>query len=292
MDFVTIGNPGNVADSTGLPNPAGSVPYVFRMGKYEVSESMVTKASILGGLGIEMQVTRGGNKPATYITWNEAARFVNWLNTDWGSVPAYKFTLNPGDVGYSANLNNIELWTAADPGFDAANPYRDSRAHFFLPSENEWYKAAYFDGTAGVYYNYPTGSDTPPSSTVGGASAGTAVFTPSSPPGPNEPADIMNAGGLSPYGTMGQGGNVREWVESAADGVNDSPSEDRPYRGGYWLGGVNLLESASRTYFGASDYERYSTGFRIAAVPEPLETAGVAGLAALGFALWRRRNGA
>jgi hypothetical protein len=33
MDFVTIGNPGNPPDTTGAPNPAGSVPYVYLMGK-------------------------------------------------------------------------------------------------------------------------------------------------------------------------------------------------------------------------------------------------------------------
>ena len=35
IDFVTIGNPGNPPDTTGVPNPAGSVPYVYRMGKYD-----------------------------------------------------------------------------------------------------------------------------------------------------------------------------------------------------------------------------------------------------------------
>ncbi len=34
IEFVTVGEPGNPADTTGVPNPAGSVPYVYRIGKY------------------------------------------------------------------------------------------------------------------------------------------------------------------------------------------------------------------------------------------------------------------
>ena len=52
VDFVTIGNPGNAADTTGDPNPAGSVPKTYRIGKFEISEQMIDKANVLGGLGI------------------------------------------------------------------------------------------------------------------------------------------------------------------------------------------------------------------------------------------------
>jgi hypothetical protein len=55
MDFVTIGNPNNVADITGQPNPAGSVAYTYNIGKYEVSRDMIDKANSAGSLGITMQ---------------------------------------------------------------------------------------------------------------------------------------------------------------------------------------------------------------------------------------------
>ena len=58
IDFVTIGNPGNVADTTGNPNPAGSVAYTFRMGQFEISEQMIDKANTLGGLGITQRYAR------------------------------------------------------------------------------------------------------------------------------------------------------------------------------------------------------------------------------------------
>ena len=83
MEFVAIGNPGNADDTTGSPNPAGSVAYAYNMGKYEVSEDMITKFNASQTLQIT-QGSRGANKPATSVSWNEAARFTNWLNTSTG----------------------------------------------------------------------------------------------------------------------------------------------------------------------------------------------------------------
>ena len=97
MDFVTIGNPGNAADTTGSPNPVGSVAYTYNLGMYEVSRGQLEKANSAGSLGITMydMSSYGGNgllKPATGVTWYEAARYVNWLNTSTGYQAAYKFS--------------------------------------------------------------------------------------------------------------------------------------------------------------------------------------------------------
>ena len=86
IDFVTIGNPGNAADTTGAPNPAGSVGYVYNLSKNEVSRDMITKANTAAGLGITLADTAsyvGGNfagRAATGISWNEAAstRVIGW----------------------------------------------------------------------------------------------------------------------------------------------------------------------------------------------------------------------
>jgi formylglycine-generating enzyme required for sulfatase activity len=174
IEFVTIGNPGNAADTTGNPIPAGKVDYTYRVGKFEISEQMIEKANGLGGLGITKEI-RGADKPATAVSWNEAARFVNWLNTSTGSPPAYKFDIQPGEAGYSANAN-IELWTISDPGYNPNNLYRNSLARYFLPSAHEWYKAAYYEPISGVYYDYPTASDNAPTPVVSGTMAGTAVY--------------------------------------------------------------------------------------------------------------------
>src|SRR5262245_5968422 len=95
INFVTIGNPNNPPDRTGSPNPAGSVNYVYNLGKYEISRDIITRASAEGNLGLtlfEYNFT-GGPRPEmpAIVSWNEAARFVNWLNTSQGYDAAYKF---------------------------------------------------------------------------------------------------------------------------------------------------------------------------------------------------------
>ncbi|MCY3005036.1 MAG: SUMF1/EgtB/PvdO family nonheme iron enzyme [Planctomycetota bacterium] len=267
MEFVTIGNPNNAADTTGTPNPAGAVGYEYGIGKFEVSEDMITKFNASQSLQIT-QDNRGSAKPATSVSWNKAARFVNWLNTSTGNQAAYKFTT-------SGVNDNIALWVSGDAGYDASNPYRNSLAKYVLPSYNEWYKAAYYNPTDSTYYNFANGSDTAPTAVTSGTTAGTAVYKQNFDQGP---ADVTQAGGLSPYGVMGLGGNVYEWEESSFDLLNSSGSSSRGFRGGSWLNNSSFLSSSARyeLLYGPS-LEFNIIGFRVAslssdappAVPEP-----------------------
>ncbi len=287
IEFVTIGNPGNAADTTGNPNPAGSVPYSYRIGKFEISRDMVIKANSAGGLGITLaDMTpfggNGVNRPATGLSWNEAARFVNWLNTSQGFQPAYKFTTQPGDGGYGPN-QDISLWVSGDAGFNAANPFRNSQAHYFLPSVDEWYKAAYYHPSSGMYFDFPTGSNSAPSAVASGTAAGTAVYGQAIATGP---ADITLAGGLSPHGTMGMGGNVYEWEETTFDLVNNSSSSPRGLRGGDWNLGSNSLRPSNRIFIHPTG--EGINGFRVASIPEP-STLLLGALAGLGLLRRRRR---
>lgn len=261
IDFVTIGNPGNAADTTGTPNPAGSVAYTYNIGKYEVSRDMVLKASTAGGLGLTLQDmssygTNGGSFPATGVSWYEAARFVNWLNTSTGGTAAYKF------VGGA-----FTLWSAGDAGYNANNKFRNSLAKIVLPSTDEWYKAAY-GSPIGTWYNYPTGSDTAPTPVTGGTAVNTAVYKPQ-----NAPAEVTNAGGLSQFGTMAQGGNVMEWIETAFDGSNDLVDEARAMRGGSWYSYTDLnSRDLAASYSGSlspTNEGLHVAGFRVAMIPEP-----------------------
>jgi len=280
MDFVTIGNAGNTADDTGY----GGVDYNYRMGVHEVSEKMINSYNADNAGMLISQDSRGPDRPATSVNWNEAARFVNWLNTSEGHDPAYKFTT--GGVS-----DNIALWSLGDDGYNASNPFRNSNAHYFLPSENEWYKAAYYDpdksGGAG-YYDYATGSDTAPTTTSGGMASGTAVYRDGVNSNPGGPADITNAGGLSPYGTMAQNGNVWEWSESNYTAPNDPASGDRVLRAGSWVADSSLLQSSFRFSLSPSN-EDGLVGFRVAAVPEP---SGVSLLliGAVGLLMKRKRG--
>jgi hypothetical protein len=267
MEFVTIGNPGNAADTTGAPNPAGAVGYEYGLGKFEVSVDMITKFNASQSLQIATDTRSSrANKPAP-VTWNNAARFVNWLNTSTGNVPAYKFS-SKGNVNA-----DIALWAPGDAGYDASNRYRNSLAKYVLPSYNEWYKAAYYNPTNSTYYDYANGSDTAPTAVASGTTDNTAVYSQTLAQGP---ADVNLAGGLSPYGVMGLEGNVFEWEENSLDLANSLGFSIRGIRGGSWDSNSVNLKSSSR--FGVIPGQSFrDTGFRVAslssspaaAVPEP-----------------------
>ena len=275
MEFVTIGNPNNAADTTGAPNPAGSVAYTYNLGKYEVSRGQIDKANTAGRLGITMydMSSYGGNgllKPATGITWYEAAKYVNWLNTSTGGTAAYKFS-----------GSTFQLWSSTDAGYNANNMFRNSLAKYVIASSNEWYKGAY--GKAdGSWSNFPNGTDSAPTAVAGGTAANTAVYN-----GQAGPADINNAGGLSAYGTMGQGGNAWEWNETEYDGTNNTAGENRDLRGGSWDDDSNTLGASFRYYSYPAD-EGYNFGFRVASVPEP--STGLLVVLGLSGLLLRRRK--
>ncbi len=228
IQFAAVGNAGNANDAGAgggsYSSPYGGVSYDYRMGVVEVSQDWITKATNLG----MSNVTAGAwstNRPAANMTWYEAAAFVNWLNTSKGHQAAYQ--LNGTNTA-------LTLWTSGQAWqAGGENRYRHKDAYYFLPNENEWYKAAYHknDGVTANYWDYATGSNSIPTAVASGTTAGTAVYNGVA----GSPADANLAGGLSAYGTMGQNGNVWEWNESAFDGINDSSSEDRAFRGGGWL---------------------------------------------------------
>lgn len=255
IDFVPIGAVGNAADEA--PNSAGAVDYLYRMGKYEVSEAMIDVANQLGGLGITKD-TRGANQPATSVSWFEAARFVNWLNTSTGHTPAYKFS----------EAGEFELWLPSDSGYDANNLFRNRRARYFLPSTDEWHKAAYYDPVAEVYYDYPTGSDNVPDGIdfAGDSEFDAVFFDGGLNPGPN---DVTDVGLHSPFGTAGQGGNVFEWHETAFDSTNSFPSQQRSQEGGAWDSPASVLSGAHTGIGTTPTLEIERVGFRVASIPEP-----------------------
>jgi len=244
IDFVSVGNAGN---ATG-PFGRGSVRYEYRISTYEITQDAITKATA-GGLS---NVTAGawtGNQPAADISWYEAAAFVNWLNTNKGKQEAYRmtFTTNWG----IATWQSTNMWVE---GGD--NPTRHKNAFYFLATFSEWYKAGYYNPSGSNYFLYPTASDTEPTPVASGTNAGTAVYNSFT----SVPAVVHSAGGLSPYGTMGQGGNVSEWSETAQFEGGSS----RRFLGGYWESSASQLQGRS-TYFGPNTKDS-RIGFRVASV--------------------------
>lgn len=270
IDFINIGNAGNAADTTGY----GAVPYEYRMGTYEITQNAIDKATAAG----MTNVTAGawsGNLPAANISWFEAAAFVNWLNTSQGHQAAY-------DLTWTGSEWSMTLWSSSDAWqLGGENPYRHKDAYYFLPSEDEWYKAAYYNPAGEEYFLYATGSNTNPAVVSSGTEANTAVYGFQS-----QPAAVNLSGGLSPYGTMGQNGNVWEWAESAYTPPSAAGSSRVLRAGSYNNAYAFFLESTDR-YSSHPWYEADNIGLRVASVPEP-STALLMMLGGAGMLVWKR----
>lgn len=295
IDFVSVGNAGNGNDAGGgggsYSAPYGAVGYNFRMAVTEVPQDWITKATALG----MTNVTAGswaGTRPAASMNWYEAAGFVNWLNTSTGHQAAYNLTFSGGWT--------MSLWSAGDawdndPGAGTnLNAYRHKNARYFLPSENEWYKSAYHqnDGATANYFDFATGSNVAPVAVAGGTATGTAVYGQPGYALSGAPVAVGDAGGLSAYGTRGQNGNVWEWMEGAADGVNNSTTENRVSRGGNFFNtSTQLRPDQGRIGVLGPTSTNNDTGFRIASIePVPEPGSAATGIALLGIGLARRRR--
>ncbi len=276
IEYVTVGDAGNAADTVNPNSGYGAVNYEYRIGKYEVTNSEYAQflnakgesntfgifSSAMASNGITQSGSSGSysysvttgfeNKPVVYVSWFDAARFTNWLANGQGSgdMESGSYTLNGATTGI----------IPANPG-----------ATVYLPTEDEWYKAAYYNGATSSYSLTPNGQSTMATSeanygnTVGSV---TDVGTYSQDP--------------SYYGTFDQGGNVWEWNDAVING------DSRGLRGSSWLEIYeSLLTSPVRSLSYPSD-EDTGVGFRIVNVPEP--TSWVLTMLAGGVILVRRKR--
>lgn len=294
MDFVNIGNAGNPGDLRSYDDPHdtstlyGSVSYDYRIGTYEVTTEQYTAflnaaaasnpyhlhATGMDNLGpAGSHIVQSGSygsytysvtaawasRPVSCIDWNKAAMFCNWLTS--GSIYDGYYTIT--GTAYTPVVSTNAL---SHDAYVAANGLT-----YFIPTEDEWYKAAYYSGSGSTYYPYPSGTRmSEPTAVTGGTLPNTAVYYRSAP------ADVDNCGGLSSYGTMGQGGNVREWNETR---INSNRGE----RGGTYAGGSTPLRASTRYPGQSAAFSSGDLGFRVASiglVPEP----GSLGLLVLGLA--------
>ena len=108
---------------------------------------------------------------------------------------------------------------------------------------------------------------------------------------PVEVADVNLAGGLSPYGTMAQNGNVREWMEGSVNGANNDVNANRTMRGGDLATEADQLVATMRYEFATPMTVNANFGFRVASaevVPEP--SSGLLVLFGAGAAYWLVRR--
>ena len=276
LDFTAVGNVGQAADTTGY----GYVPYTFAMGTYDISQNQLQAAENSSGQNFGGGAW-SGDLPAGYVNWYQAAAFVNWLDTSTGHQAAYNLT-------YSGGAYTMALWQSGQSGYDPTNPFRNSLALYVIPSENEFYKAAYGKSDGSGYYLYPTSSDSAPTAVASGTSPGTAVYN------QQGPASVYAAGGPSSYGAIGMSGNEEAWMESSYDGLNNSPTSDRAIRSGYWGTSLSTLQSSYRYASSPDDNHGSGLSFRVAqitanAVPEP-STYALFALGALALVVAYRRK--
>ena len=250
IQTVAVADPGNTADGSGL----GAVSRRFRIGRFEVTNGQyvaflnAVAASDPNGLFNELMTTsdRGGiirsgvpgsftyqpkpdfaDKPVGSVSWFDAARFCNWLHHGRPAGPQGPGTTEDG--AYDMTL----------PGEQITRVFG---ATWFLPTHDEWYKAAYYDpfdnaadasGTPD-YWFYPTRSDVLPDQAL--ASSNGDVVN----PGANvanyaqgadwngENGNVTTAGGCaseSPWGALDLAGNINEMTETPGTTIPPNPPD-------------------------------------------------------------------
>lgn len=289
IETVTVRDEGNSPDSTGF----GAVSYPYRIGKFEVTTEQYTAflnavastntnayvvdlwnplmAENINVAGISRTGSVGnytyavmdnsgysGQRPVSYISWFDAARFANFLHngaTNGANTEDGAYTLNGATTGQIPKNEDATYW---------------------IPSEDEWYKAAYYKGgskTAG-YWLFPTQSDAvPQNDQPTSPNQGNFYRDGFSVPRMTLPAgsdwiDLLPSlqylttvgffsNSPSAYGTFDQAGSMWEWNDAII-------GASRGLRGGHWFDGAGLLESVRRDTVASPDIESYTTGFRLA----------------------------
>ena len=185
-NFITVSGTGNAADTTTY----GSVNYTYKIGKYPVTNneyvSFLNAIAADGasdknlydanmGLDVKGGIARSGSfpnyaysaktnmgdKPVNFVNWFNAARFINWISNGMLSLPTTTET----------GVYTINSTTKVSP---------NNKNSYWLPSENEWYKSAYYNSSTTSYYSYATQSNSLPDSITTDAN-GNANDTYSSP---------------------------------------------------------------------------------------------------------------
>lgn len=180
FEWEVVGNPGNAADTTGF----GSVGNEYRIAKHEVTNdeyalflNAVATTDTNGLFNTNMESdSRGGitqngaspnftyavkvnmgNKPVIRVSFFNAMRFVNWLHN--GQPTGHQDAGTTEDGVYALS--------------DGDSATRAANAQYFIPSENEWYKAAYY---------HPVADGGPPPAAIGSTRQRATSCRPSPPP--------------------------------------------------------------------------------------------------------------
>lgn len=304
MDWTPVGSPGNACDPQ-FQGCFGTVGYTYSIGTYEVTNAQYTEflnakaaaadplalysASMGSGAGgitrtgapgsySYSAISGRGDMPVNFVSFYDALRFANWMNNGQGNADTETgaYTLLGGTVTPSNGTTVTRNAGAAE---------------IFVPSEAEWYKAAYYAPAAVSYYDYSAGSNatmacTAPSAAPNSANCDAGGFSDdASDLDADAPTGIGSyPGSASPIGTFDQGGNVTEWNEAIIQLVFGDMY--RGARGGSFFNDVNLVAASARGIASPGPGDG-TIGFRLVMMPEP-GTGLLVVVGLLGLAGWRR----
>lgn len=292
MEFVPVGNAGNAPDTQYSTPGYGAVDRFYQIGKSEATAGQYTAflnavAGIdtyglyntnmwSGSYSCQIQRSGGGtkanpytysvagdwaNRPVNYVSWGDAARFVNWLTNGQPTGAQDSSTTEDGSYALNGATTDDTLLAVT----------RKASARYVIPSEDEWYKAGYHDPSkpGGVaYWEFPTRSSMAPSNILSATGTNNANYYDSYGTGSGgytigaqyyrtEVGSFV--GSSSPYGTYDQGGNVWEWNEAVVFGAY------RGLRGGSFFDDGSYLQAAARSYNTPTNVD-YGVGFRVVAL--------------------------
>ncbi len=298
LEFVTVGDPGNAPDTRVMDDGTtgyGNVDYVYQIGKYEVTVAQYCQflnavaatdtyglydyemgdpfavPNGLAGCGIYRRGNPGiyayeptpgrENCPVNYISWGGAVRFVNWLENGQPMGEQNAFTTEAGSYSVAGAISDQDLMILV----------RQATGHYVLPSENEWYKAAYYKGgsTDAGYWLFATQSNDVPSNVLDPDGRNNANYGQQ-----GDESLFVGVGSFvaspGPFGTFDQSGNIDEWLDTKAS------DQSRMIRGGSFAGPFAHMESSYR----GNDQPTSAWGwygFRVGRVPQNLPPSVEAG---------------
>jgi len=257
--FVTIGNAGNAAD-TANGGIYGDVAYTYRISVTEVTIAEFTASG--AGSGNEnywnddgQGTSVGPNAPASRVSLYEAMQYCNYITSGNINLGAYVFS--------GGNYQST----------DRASAVSTYGTVYALPTEDEWYKAAYFKTDASGYSLYANGTANVPTH---GTASGWNYYNGGYVNGAPNYTWTAGYGGVEQNGTVNMMGNVWEWMETSSGVLRG---------GGY--GNIEYYLCSSGSYVHDPVSEGDSVGFRVVAIPEPA-TALILGLGGAVIALYRR----
>lgn len=243
MEWTLIDQPGNISDfRTGY----GCVAQNFEIARTEVTNSQYADFlnavasegdthqlyledmtnGVIGGIlrvidrGQITYAAKPGqeNRPAAYLSWFALARLANWYH--YGRPNGHQVLgITEGDQTLGAyDTRGFDTFESQYPKRTVTPDMlqRNAGAKYFLPSNDEWYKASYYDPErTGLrkYWSYPGRSDSPPDNRAGTSSVNYQIGG----LGEGGPYYVSNAGNFGArgyYDVVDMGGNLWEWLET------------------------------------------------------------------------------